>query len=77
MPARKYGNWVATIQPDVINAIKTSWPNLVAGNGGVNVASPLILTDVNFELKDEAKQQAARDVLVQLQAGYISTGVEP
>ena len=76
-PSRKYGNWVVSIQPDVINAIQTSWANLVAGNGGMSVMSPLVLTDVNFDLKDEAKQQAAQDVLVQLQAGYILTGVNP
>ena len=76
-PTRKYGNWVATIQPDVIHAIEFSWPQLVAGAGGVNIASPLILVDVNPEHLDAGKQAVAQDILDQLQAGYILTGVNP
>ncbi|MCP4139469.1 MAG: hypothetical protein GY755_04115 [Chloroflexi bacterium] len=76
-PGRKYGNWVATIQPDVIHAIQTTWPQLVAGAGGVNVTSPLILADVNPEHLDAGKQADAQEILNQLQAGQILTGVNP
>ena len=76
-PVKKYGNWVATIQPDVIHAIQIAWPQLVAGTGGVNIASPLVLTDVSPEHLPPGQQQVSQDYLTQLQAGYIDTGVNP
>ena len=76
-PTKKYGNWVATIQPDVIHAIESAWPQLVAGADGINITSPLILADVSPEHLPPGKQQVAQDVLAQLQAGYILTGVNP
>ncbi len=76
-PTKKYGNWVATIQPDVIHAIESAWPQLIAGAGGINITSPLILADVSPEHLPPGKQQVAQDVLAQLQAGYILTGVNP
>jgi len=74
-PQKKMGNWVATIQPDVVHAIQTAWPDLVAGNGGLNVPSPLVLADVNPEFLTPGKQKMAEQVLSDLQAGYIDTGV--
>ena len=76
-PQQKLGNWVATIQPDVIHAIETAWPQLISGAGGVNITSPLILVDVSPEHLPPGKEQQAQDILAQLQAGYILTGVNP
>ncbi|MBT3337245.1 MAG: hypothetical protein HN855_09040 [Anaerolineae bacterium] len=76
-PQKKTGNWVATIQPDVIHAIEFTWPQLLAGAGGQNIISPLILVDVSSEHLPPGKEQEARDILAQLQAGYILTGVNP
>ena len=76
-PGKKYGNWVTTIQPDVIHAIESAWPQLVAGTGGINITSPLILANISPEHLPTGKQQVAQDVLVQLQAGNIQTGVNP
>ena len=76
-PGKKYGNWVTTIQPDVIHAIESAWPQLISGAGGVNITSPLILADVSSEHLPPGKQQVAQDVLTQLQAGNIQTGVNP
>ena len=76
-PQKITGNLVTTIQPDVIHAIESAWPQLVAGTGGVNITSPLILENVNPEHLDSGKKQDAQDILDQLQAGYILTGVNP
>ncbi len=81
-PTKKYGNWVATIQPDVINAIQ-AWPHLVAGTGGMSITSPLVLVDVNAdhlseeEVDAKAKEGLAKEVLEQLQSGFLVTGYEP
>ncbi len=76
-PTKKYGNWVVTIQPDPFQAIESAWPQLVAGVGGITVAAPLILTDINAEHLDAGKQANAEVVLEQLQTGQILTGVNP
>ena len=67
MPA----GWVMTIQPDVIKAIELAWPNLVAGQGGVTVQSPLGLTDVDPALLSAGKQRLVKQVLEDLLAGRI------
>ena len=76
-PQKITGNLVATIQPDVIRAIESAWPQLIAGVGGTNITSPLILENINSEHLDLGKAQDAQDILSQLQAGYILTGVNP
>ena len=76
-PQKITGNLVATIQPDVIHAIENAWPQLVAGQGGVNITSPLILENINAEHLPPGKQQDAHNLLLQLQAGQVQTGVNP
>ena len=76
-PARKLGNWVVTIQPDIPQAIQTAWADLVAGNGGISVPSPLSLTDVQPDFLTPGKQRLAQQVLDDLQAGLIDTGAAP
>ncbi len=46
MPETRPGGWVMTIRPDTIKAIQTAWPNLIAGQGGQNVQSPLGIAEV-------------------------------
>ena len=76
-PKKITGNLVATIQPDVIHAIESAWPQLIAGAGGVNIVSPLVLENINAEHLDLGKAQDAQDLLAQLQAGQVQTGVNP
>ena len=69
--------WVVSIQPDIISAIKTIFPHLVAGQGGEVVPTPLILADVNPDLLSEGKLRLVQEVLDGLQNGTIGTGVTP
>ncbi len=64
--------WAASISPDIIGAIQAAWPNLVDGQGGQAVQSPLKLTDVDSSLLSPAKQAQAEQVLAELLAGRIS-----
>jgi len=70
-------HWIASIQPDIISAIKNIFPELVAGKGGKVVPTPLFLTDVNSTLLGAGKLRLAQDVLDGLQNGTIGTGVTP
>jgi hypothetical protein len=64
--------WAASITPDTIGAIQTAWPNLIAGQGGQAVQSPLTITNVDANLLSPAKQAEAQQVLAELVAGRIS-----
>ena len=64
--------WAASISPDTIGAIQTAWPNLIAGQGGQAVQSPMTITDVDETLLSPAKKAEAEQVLAELIAGRIS-----
>ncbi|MGD8402488.1 MAG: hypothetical protein PVJ21_02430 [Anaerolineales bacterium] len=64
--------WAASLSPDAIGAIQAAWPNLIAGQGGQAIQSPLTLTDVDESLLSPAKQAEAEQVLADLLAGRIS-----
>jgi hypothetical protein len=69
--------WAASLSPDAIGAIQSAWPNLVAGQGGQSVQSPLGLTDVDPTLLSPARQAQAEQVLADLLDGRISVHSVP
>lgn len=71
-PERAMSNWICTLQPDVIAAIRSAWPGLVAGQGGQTVSSPLAITDVNPDLLTPGRLRLAEDTLRGLLAGEIA-----
>ena len=72
-PEPRPAGWVMTIQPDVIKAIQSAWPQLIAGQGGITVQSPLGLSDVDPTILTPGKQLDVQEVLDELQAGRINT----
>jgi hypothetical protein len=70
-------NWIASIQPDLTAALQNLFPQLVAGNGGQVVPTPLFLTEVNPDLLSDAKMRLVQAVLTGLQNGTIGSGVNP
>lgn len=64
--------WAASLSPDIIGAIQSAWPNLIAGQGGQTVQSPLRLTNVDADLFSPGKQAQAEQVLADLLAGRLS-----
>ena len=77
VPNPKPGTWIMTIQPDEVKAIGNAWPDLVAGKGGQNVQSPLGLADLDPTVVTPGKQRLVQQVLDDIQAGRIATGVTP
>jgi hypothetical protein len=76
-PEQLPAGWVMTIQPDIIQAIQIAWPDLVSGQGGVTIQSPLGLTDIDSTILTPGKQRDVERVLNELQAGLISIGANP
>jgi hypothetical protein len=73
MPEPRPGGWVMTIEPDTVKAIQSAWPNLIAGQGGINVQSPLGLADVDPSILTDGKLRLVQETLDALLAGRIST----
>jgi hypothetical protein len=71
MPDPRPGGWVMTVRPDTIKAIQSAWPNLIAGQGGINVQSPLGIADVDSTILTPGKLRLAQDTLNGLLAGRI------
>ena len=76
-PAQRPAGWVMTIQPDVIKAIQNAWPQLINGQGGVVVQSPLGLADIDPSLLTIGKQRLVEQTLNDLESGFINTGATP
>ena len=70
-PEPRPGGWLMTITPDTIKAIQTAWPQLIAGQGGQNVQSPLGIADVDTSILTEAKLRLVKETLDALIAGRI------
>lgn len=70
-PEPRPGGWLMTITPDTIKAIQTAWPQLIAGQGGQNVQSPLGIADVDTNILTEAKLRLVQQTLEELIAGRI------
>jgi hypothetical protein len=61
-----------TIQPDTIRAIQAAWNQLISGQGGITVQSPLGLSDIDPGLLSPGKQRLVQKTLDDLQAGLIA-----
>lgn len=71
-------NWVASIQSgDAVEAALDLLPELLEGNGGVQVDLPLVLGEVNPDLLSPGRQGLVEEMLTDLLEGYIDTGVDP
>lgn len=77
VPESKPAGWVMAIRPDEVRAISKAWPSLLAGQGGQSVPSPLGLAEVDPVYLGPGKERLVQQVLDDLQAGRIATGVSP
>lgn len=71
-PEKLPAGWVMTIQPDVVKAIQSAWPQLIAGQGGVTVQSPLGLSDIDPNLLSPGRQRLVEQKLLDLQSGFVT-----
>lgn len=71
MPATRPGGWVMTISPDTVKAIQTAWPQLIAGQGGMNVQSPPGIADIDPDILTPGKLRLVQETLDALLVGRI------
>lgn len=71
------GQWVASIRLDEVSALRQAWPRLLAGEGGLDFSVPLALVDRNAALFSTGRQRLVDNLLADLLAGYVDSGVDP
>lgn len=68
--------WVATIQMELASAVRAAWERMIAGESGFQVNAPLSITYPNEELLSPGRLKLVEKILVELNNGFIGTGVE-
>jgi hypothetical protein len=77
-PVELRSSWVASIgSADITAAVQEIWPALLDGQGGQSASLSLALEEVNPQLLSPGRQGLVEEMLADLQAGYIDTGVDP
>jgi hypothetical protein len=69
--------WVASISMDEMGSVRQIFPRLLAGEGGLNLATPLSLGERNEALFSQGRQRLVDKMLTDLLAGYVDSGVDP
>lgn len=76
-PAALASNWVASLRADESQALRQAWARLMAGESGIAVEVPLAVTDRNPDRLSVGRQRLVDNLLADLLAGFIDTGVNP
>jgi hypothetical protein len=77
LPPQVKDQWVASISLDEMGTVRQIFPRLVAGEGGLNLSTPLSLGERNEALFSQGRQRLVDKMLTDLLAGYVDSGVDP
>lgn len=75
-PAGAQNRWVASVGVDLAGPLRAAWPELTAGQAVGQVAVQPEIFATNPELFSPGRQLAVEEILPDLQAGFIDTGVD-
>ena len=63
--------WAASVMLDVAAPLEEIWPDVLAGQGGVSLETPVMLANINEEFLTPGKQRLVDNVLEELDSGWI------
>ena len=69
--------WAATIVPDWVTPLRSIWPTLMAGRGGIQQEASIMIVDRNLDVFSLGRQRFVEQTLQDLSDDYIDTGVDP
>lgn len=70
-------DWAATLRSDPTALILEIMPQLLEGQGGMSLPWPVEIAEANPDLFSPGRQRYVQDVLADLLAGSIDSGVDP
>jgi hypothetical protein len=69
--------WIASIETDPVIPILEHLPDLLAGQGNIEMTAPLVIREVNPALFSPGRQSLAEKKRLALLSGEIDTGIDP
>jgi hypothetical protein len=70
-------HWVASITTDPVAPILEHLPDLLAGNGGIDMTAPMVIQEVNPALFSPGRESLAEKIQADILGEIIDTGVDP
>jgi hypothetical protein len=70
-PDQLRSKWAATVRQDAVASLRSIWPDVIAGKGGMTVNAQLQLADINPNLFSTGRQRLVQEAMSDLQAGLI------
>ena len=70
-PDQLRSKWAATVRQDAVASLRSIWPDVIAGKGGMTVNAQLQLADINADLFSTGRQRLVQQTMSDLQAGLI------
>lgn len=68
--------WVASLEFDLVEAVKDYWPDFISGKVGDEIRVPLVIRDVNPDLLSKGRLRNAESILEEVEEGWIQTETE-
>ena len=63
--------WTASVRSDYAAALKSAWPDLLAGKDGAATSAPLIVTDVQASALTPGRMRLVEELIQNLAGGWI------
>ena len=70
-PDQFRSKWAATVRQDAIASLRSIWPDVIAGKGGMTVNAQLQVVDINPDLLSTGRLRLVQETMSDLQAGLI------
>jgi hypothetical protein len=67
-------HWVATVSADSDPVLRQIWPDLLAGQGGLEGSPEIEIRDINPDLLTQGRQRLVDELVENLAAGFIDAG---
>lgn len=67
--------WIGTIGGDFQSAIRAAWPDLITDHGGATHSVQLTISNINPNLFSPGRQRLVDNMIAEMGAGFIDTGV--
>jgi hypothetical protein len=70
-PDQVRSKWAATVRQDAVASLRSIWPDVIAGKGGMTVNAQLQLADINADLFSTGRQRLVLQTMNDLQTELI------
>jgi len=70
-PEELKSQWAVSVRLDVAEALRTLWPEVSSGKGGMTADTPLVLTDLNEDNLGAGRVRLVEELMIEMSAGRV------